>query len=96
MPGWMSKHWLFRGLNNVTHHDNHHTNMRCNYGAFFNIWDRLMGTFIDNEPLDFESTTAETSQTADAVAGEEIQDPDYWNIQYPSGDHRVDETISRL
>lgn len=51
VPGWMSKHWLFKGMNNVTHHDNHHTNMRCNYGAFFNVWDRWMGTFIDHEPV---------------------------------------------
>ena len=52
IPPWMSKHWLFRGLNNVTHHDNHHTNMRCNFGAFFNVWDRWMGTFVDNEPIE--------------------------------------------
>ncbi len=48
IPNWMSKHWMFRGFNNVTHHDNHHTNMRYNYGAFFNVWDRWMGTFLDN------------------------------------------------
>jgi len=48
VPTWMSRHWLFKGFNNVTHHDNHHTNMRCNFGAFFNVWDRWMGTFVDN------------------------------------------------
>jgi len=48
IPPWMSRHWLFKGFNNVTHHDNHHTNMRCNFGAFFNVWDRWMGTFVDN------------------------------------------------
>ena len=51
VPAWVSKHWLFKGLNNVTHHDNHHTNMRCNFGAFFNVWDRWMGTFVDHEPV---------------------------------------------
>lgn len=49
VPGWMSRHWLFMGMNNVTHHDNHHTNMRVNFGAFFNVWDRWMGTFKDND-----------------------------------------------
>ena len=23
--------------------------MRYNYGAFFNVWDRWMGTFLDND-----------------------------------------------
>ena len=94
MPGWMSKHWLFRGLNNVTHHDNHHTNMRCNYGAFFNIWDRLMGTFIDNEPLDFESSKAKSYPVE--VISEAVQDPDYWIDERASEDRRVDESISHL
>jgi len=49
IPGWMSRHWMFKGFNNVTHHDNHHTNMRYNFGAFFNVWDRWMGTFKDND-----------------------------------------------
>jgi Delta7-sterol 5-desaturase len=49
VPDWMSRHWLFKGLNNVGHHDGHHTNMRYNYGAFFNVWDRWMGTFLDND-----------------------------------------------
>lgn len=48
IPPWLSRHWLFKGFNNVTHHDNHHTNMRVNFGAFFNVWDRWMGTFLDN------------------------------------------------
>lgn len=28
----------------VTHHDMHHSMANCNYGLYFNIWDRLMGT----------------------------------------------------
>jgi sterol desaturase/sphingolipid hydroxylase (fatty acid hydroxylase superfamily) len=39
-------HWpFFRLFNTVTHHDDHHTNTRVNFGAFFNVWDRWMGTF---------------------------------------------------
>jgi sterol desaturase/sphingolipid hydroxylase (fatty acid hydroxylase superfamily) len=47
VPKWVSGHWLYRGFNTVRHHDAHHTNMRVNYGSFFNVWDRWMGTFYD-------------------------------------------------
>ena len=26
--------------------------MRYNYGAFFNVWDRWMGTFLDNDTVE--------------------------------------------
>jgi lathosterol oxidase len=48
MPKGSTKHWPFKFFNTVTHHDNHHTNMRVNFGAFFTFWDRLMGTYLDN------------------------------------------------
>ena len=41
------KHWLLKYLNAVTHHDLHHTRFRYNFGQYFNIWDRLFGTFLD-------------------------------------------------
>jgi Delta7-sterol 5-desaturase len=44
VPQRVANHWLFHFFNTVTHHDNHHTNMRVNFGSFFNVWDRLMGT----------------------------------------------------
>ncbi len=37
----------FRGFNCVTHHDAHHTDFSKNFGSFFNVWDRWMGTFLD-------------------------------------------------
>ena len=45
VPKAISSHWLFKPFNTVTHHDTHHTNVRVNFGSFFNIWDRIMGTF---------------------------------------------------
>ena len=48
IPSWLARHWMFKGFNTVTHHDNHHTHMHSNYGAFFNVWDRWMGTFMDH------------------------------------------------
>jgi sterol desaturase/sphingolipid hydroxylase (fatty acid hydroxylase superfamily) len=47
VPGAVSRKAWFKGLNTVTHHDAHHTNMRVNFGSFFNVWDRWMGTFSD-------------------------------------------------
>jgi sterol desaturase/sphingolipid hydroxylase (fatty acid hydroxylase superfamily) len=41
------KHWLLKYLNAVTHHDLHHTRFRHNFGQYFNILDRLFGTFLD-------------------------------------------------
>jgi len=41
------KHWLLKYLNSVTHHDLHHAHLRYNFGQYFNIWDRLFGTFLD-------------------------------------------------
>jgi len=45
VPPAVSRHWLYRGFNTVHHHDAHHTNTRVNYGSFFNVWDRWMGTY---------------------------------------------------
>jgi sterol desaturase/sphingolipid hydroxylase (fatty acid hydroxylase superfamily) len=41
--------WFFRSraslfLNSVTHHALHHEKFRSNFGLYFNVWDRLMGT----------------------------------------------------
>lgn len=43
-PRWFLRSpagWL---LNSVTHHALHHEKFRANYGLYFNVWDRLMGT----------------------------------------------------
>ena len=37
-------HWLFGWHNTSTHHNMHHSKVHCNYGLYFNVWDRLMGT----------------------------------------------------
>jgi sterol desaturase/sphingolipid hydroxylase (fatty acid hydroxylase superfamily) len=49
VPKPVSNCWLYSGFNTVTHHDTHHTNIKLNFGAFFNIWDRWMGTFADTK-----------------------------------------------
>ncbi|HEX2335345.1 MAG TPA: sterol desaturase family protein, partial [Hyphomicrobiaceae bacterium] len=44
-PKWMLRsRWLCAVQATPTHHDAHHRYFRGNYGHYFNIWDRLMGT----------------------------------------------------
>ena len=44
LPQWVVRNKLARYSNVVTFHDQHHTDFNCNYGAYFNIWDRIMKT----------------------------------------------------
>ncbi len=43
-PRWLMGSWLGKFINTPTNHVQHHEKMRGNYGLYFNIWDRLMGT----------------------------------------------------
>lgn len=36
-------------LNAVAHHDLHHSRFNYNFSQYFNVWDRLMGTYLDRE-----------------------------------------------
>jgi sterol desaturase/sphingolipid hydroxylase (fatty acid hydroxylase superfamily) len=44
LPRWVLRSRLGVLLNSVTHHAMHHEKFRANYGLYFNVWDRLMGT----------------------------------------------------
>ncbi|MCB1171988.1 MAG: sterol desaturase family protein [Leptospiraceae bacterium] len=41
--GWTSGRFT-KWLNTATHHNMHHSHVNCNYGLYFNFWDRVMGT----------------------------------------------------
>ena len=56
-PRWLMSTWLRFVLNTPTNHVMHHEKMRGNYGLYFNIWDRLMGT---NHP-DYEDRFREVT-----------------------------------
>jgi lathosterol oxidase len=43
-PQWFLRSPLGKVLNSVTHHAQHHEKFRANYGLYFNVWDRLLGT----------------------------------------------------
>lgn len=43
-PRLVVTHPVFGWIAGVTHHDLHHSGVQANYGLYFRIWDRLMGT----------------------------------------------------
>ena len=47
-PKGFARHRLFKWHNTSTHHNMHHRLVKCNYGLYFNFWDRIMHT---NHPL---------------------------------------------
>ena len=64
-PRWLMDSPLRYLLNTPTNHVMHHEKMRGNYGLYFNLWDRLMGT---NHP-EYEARFREvTSRAAHAGA----------------------------
>ncbi len=43
-PDGFASHSIWKWHNTSTHHNMHHKKVTCNYGLYFNIWDRLLGT----------------------------------------------------
>jgi Delta7-sterol 5-desaturase len=43
-PQGFVQHPVFKWLNTPTHHNQHHQKFTCNYGLYYNFWDRVMGT----------------------------------------------------
>lgn len=44
MPRKFRHTWLFEVVNTSVHHNLHHKKFRGNYGLYFRVWDRVMGT----------------------------------------------------
>lgn len=57
-PNWLMRSWLGKVLNTPTNHVQHHEKMRGNYGLYFNVWDRLMGTNHADYEKRFEEVTS--------------------------------------
>ena len=47
-PRWFRNSCLFSIMNTSTHHNMHHAKAKGNYGLYFRVWDRLMGTEYPN------------------------------------------------
>ena len=58
LPAWFMRSWLGKVLNTPTNHIQHHERMRGNYGLYFNVWDRLMGTNHPDYESRFEAVTS--------------------------------------
>jgi Delta7-sterol 5-desaturase len=43
-PRGFNKHWLGKWINTSVNHNQHHQHFKGNYGLYFTVWDRLMGT----------------------------------------------------
>lgn len=61
-PRWFMRTPLRYILNTPTNHIMHHEKMRGNYGLYFNVWDRLMGTNHEEYEKRFEEVTSGTQR----------------------------------
>jgi sterol desaturase/sphingolipid hydroxylase (fatty acid hydroxylase superfamily) len=60
---WMMDSWLGKFLNTPTNHAMHHEHFRGNYGIYFNVWDRLMGTNHECYEARFREVTSRKRAT---------------------------------
>lgn len=65
-PPWMLKTWFGRLMNTPTNHIMHHETFRGNYGLYFNLWDRLMGTNQATYEDRFQEVTTRPREMAPA------------------------------
>ena len=63
-PHGFTRGWL-GFINTSTHHNQHHEKFHCNYGFYFNVWDRLMNT---NHSTYHERFNALTKRSAKPTA----------------------------
>ncbi|WP_050028252.1 sterol desaturase family protein [Verrucomicrobium sp. BvORR034] len=56
-PRWWLDTWFGRFMNTPTNHVMHHEYYRGNYGLYFNVWDRLMGTNHEKYEERFKEVT---------------------------------------
>jgi lathosterol oxidase len=65
-PKGFASHWLFKWHNTSTHHNMHHRLVKCNYGLYFNFWDRVMHTNHPGYEESFDDVVNQRQQ-ADAI-----------------------------
>ena len=57
-PKGFNKTWVGRYVNTSVAHNLHHDKFHGNYGLYFLIWDRLMGTVREDYDSTYEQTTS--------------------------------------
>lgn len=53
-PKWFRNTFLFEIFNTSVHHNLHHSKFKGNYGLYFRIWDRLLGTENPNYVKEYD------------------------------------------
>ncbi|MDX1958820.1 MAG: sterol desaturase family protein [Leptospiraceae bacterium] len=54
--------------NTSTHHNMHHQKYNCNYGLYFNWWDKLFGTNHEEYPREYERIVSKRKQEKQELA----------------------------
>jgi lathosterol oxidase len=70
-PKWLLDSWLGKFLNTPTNHIMHHEYFRGNYGLYFNLWDRLMGTNHARYETRFREVTTRSKEPAPSASAAE-------------------------
>ena len=55
--------------NTSTHHNMHHKLVNCNYGLYYNFWDRIMGTNHAHYSEEFENVKARSARNTEEETG---------------------------
>jgi len=53
-PSGFAGSWLGRWINTSVSHNQHHHHFTGNYGLYFTVWDRVMGTMRSDYQEQFE------------------------------------------
>lgn len=61
-PRGFTKGTVTKWHNTSTHHNMHHKHVTCNYGLYFNFWDRVMGTNHAHYDEQFEAVIERRNQ----------------------------------
>ncbi len=64
-PRWFLDTWMGKFLNTPTNHAMHHQYFTGNYGLYFNLWDRLMGTNHKDYEKRFRDTASRPAASGD-------------------------------
>lgn len=71
-PKRWSEHWFGKWISTSVYHNQHHHGFTKNYGLYFTIWDRLMGTFsVDYNEAYKEVKTRVKTQIRERVSESE-------------------------
>lgn len=68
-PRWLMQSRLGRLVNTPTNHAMHHEFFRGNYGLYFNVWDRLLGTNHERYEERFGEVTSRPRDAGEPVGG---------------------------